>query len=98
MVKKNFMKGLLDGNFVTSFIRSYNINMDISKNKDGSYNLNFTVTNTTGWESGTRLRKDNNHDGQHDVIIPNKMRGEGIRLGGNIKEIWKWTETVRIKD
>lgn len=32
------MKGLLDGNFVTSFIRNYNINMDISKNKDGSYN------------------------------------------------------------
>jgi len=22
-----------------------------------------------------------------DLIIPNKMRGEGIRLGGNIKEI-----------
>jgi putative heterogeneous nuclear ribonucleoprotein A1 len=40
----------------------------------------------------------NNHDGQHDAIIPNKMRGEGIRLGGSIKEIWKWTETVRIED
>lgn len=92
------MKGLLDGNFVTSFIRSYNINMDIRKNKDGSYNLNDTVTNTTGWESGTRLRKDNNHDEKNDAIIPNKMRGEGIRLGGNIKEIWKWTETIRIKD
>ena len=36
--KKNFMKGLLDGNVVTSFIRSYNINMDIRKNKDGNYN------------------------------------------------------------
>lgn len=32
------MKGLLDGNFVTFFIRSYNINMDIRKNKDGNYN------------------------------------------------------------
>ena len=51
------MKGLLDGNVVTSFIRSYNTNMDISKNKDGSYNLNFTVTNTTGWESGTPIAK-----------------------------------------
>ena len=57
MVKKNFMKGLLDGNFLTSFIRSYNTNMDISKNKDGSYNLNFTVTNTTAWESGTPIAK-----------------------------------------
>ena len=36
--KKNFMKGLLDGNFVTSSIRSYNTNMDIRKNKDGNYN------------------------------------------------------------
>ena len=36
--KKNFMKGLLDGNFVTSFIRSYNTNVDIRKNKDGNYN------------------------------------------------------------
>ena len=27
------MKGLLDGNVVTSFIRSYNTNMDISKIK-----------------------------------------------------------------
>ena len=98
MVKKEFYEGIQDGNVVTSFLGSYNTNVDISKNKDGSYNLNFTVTNTTGWESGTRLRKDNNHDGQHDAIIPNKMRGEGIRLGGNIKEIWKWTETIRIKD
>ena len=37
-------------------------------------------------------------NGCYDLIITNKMRGEGIRLGGNIKEIWKWTETVRIKD
>lgn len=96
--QKEFYEGIQDGNVVTSFLGSYNTNVDISKNKDGSYNLNFTVTNTTGWESGTRLRKDNNHDGQHDAIIPNKMRGEGIRLGGNIKEIWKWTETIRIKD
>ena len=96
--QKEFYEGIQDGNVVTSFLGSYNTNVDISKNKDGSYNLNFTVTNTTGWESGTRLRKDNNHEGQHDAIIPNKMRGEGIRLGGNIKEIWKWTETIRIKD
>jgi len=96
--QKEFYEGIQDGNVVTSFLGSYNTNVNISKNKDGSYNLNFTVTNTTGWESGTRLRKDNNHDGQHDAIIPNKMRGEGIRLGGNIKEIWKWTEIVRIKD
>lgn len=32
------MKRLLDGNFVTSFIRSYNTNVDIRKNKDGNYN------------------------------------------------------------
>ena len=54
--KKEFYEGII-GNFVTSFIRSYNTNMDISKNKDGSYNLNFTVTNTTGWESGTPIAK-----------------------------------------
>ena len=31
MVKKNFMKGLLDGNVVTSFIRSYNTNVGITQ-------------------------------------------------------------------
>lgn len=71
--------------------------MDIGENKGGSDNLNCTVTNTTEWESGTRLRKDNNHDGQPDAIIPNKMRATGIGLGGNTKEIWKWTEIVRLE-
>ena len=54
--------------------------------------LNFTVTNTSGWESATRLRKDNDGNGQHDGIIPNKRRGDGIKLGGNLQEIWQWTE------
>jgi len=60
--------------------------VDLNKNKDGSSNLNYTVTNTSGWESGTQLRKDNNYDRQHNTIIPNKMRGEDIRLGGNLKK------------
>jgi len=36
----------------------------------------------------TRLRANRNY------IIPDKKRGEGIELGGNLKQKWIWTETI----
>ncbi len=70
--KKEFKDGFSEKNMATSFLGSYNSNIDIVDNDDGSYTLNYTVSNTTGWESGTRLRKDNDCNGQHDAIIPDK--------------------------
>jgi hypothetical protein len=92
--QSEFYDGISEGNVVTSFLGSYNTNVTITPNENGSYTLNYTVTNTTGWESGTRLRKDNDGNGQHDPIIPNKRRGEEIKLGGNLRQIWTWSETV----
>lgn len=31
------------------------------------------------------------------VILPNKKREEGIHLGGNVSQTWRWTETYNVK-
>jgi hypothetical protein len=91
-----FYDGMANGNFITSFLGSYSTKCThIQNNGDGSYTVTFEVRNTSGWDSATRLRIDNDHNGQHDGIIPDKQRGEGILLGGNLQEVWTWTETVR---
>lgn len=64
---------------------------DISRHERREYILIFEVNNTSGWESATRLRKG------HKGIIPNKKRGEGIHLGGNVSQTWRWTETFNVK-
>ena len=90
--QEKFYEGVRKCNIVTSFLGSYTTQVTITKLKNGKHLLNFTVTNTSGWESATRLRKDNDGNGQHDGIIPNKKRGDGIKLGGNLQEVWQWTE------
>lgn len=92
--QNEFYDGIKEGNVATSFLGSYGTEVQITPNPDGSYTLDYTASNTTGWASGTRLRKDNDGNGVHDAIIPDKKRGEGIPLGGNLKEIWQWSETV----
>jgi hypothetical protein len=47
-------------------------------------------------DSGTRLRKAATPNGVHQGIVPDKVRGEGVHLGGNISEIFTWRETVVI--
>ena len=83
-------------NTATSFLGSYNTVVEIINNHNGTYSLQYTVSNTTGWESATRLRVDHNGDGIHDAIIPDSNRGEGIGLGGTISEEWQWSEVVSI--
>ena len=92
--QKEFYSGMSGGNLATSFLGSYDTNVSITLNANGSYSLRYTVFNTSGWESATRLRKDNDGNGQHDGIIPDKKRGVGIKLGGNLEQRWTWTETV----
>ena len=92
-----FYDGVTEGNIVTSFLGSYNTSISISQGgKKGEYILNFEVTNTSSWESATRLRKDNDKNGSHDAIIPSKERGVGIKLGGNLQQIWRWSESFNI--
>jgi hypothetical protein len=81
-------KELYESNPATLFLGSYNTNVSIERAGDSSYTLTFTVENTSGWGSATRLRANRNY------IIPDKERGDGIKLGGNLKQKWTWTETI----
>jgi RHS repeat-associated protein len=92
--QKEFYQSINEKNEVTIFLGSYNTSISVVQNKDGSITLNYTVTNTSGWESATRFRKDNDNNGQHDAIIPDKKRGGKVPLGGNLNEVWQWSETI----
>ena len=83
-------------NIVTSFLGSYTTFMSVQNNGNGTATINFLVKNKSGWASATRLRKDLNGDGQHDEIIPDKDRNQGIRLGGNMDQEWRWSETISL--
>ena len=92
-----FIDGVTNMNTATSFLGSYNTKVVIVDNHDGTYTLNYTVINPTGWESGTRLRVNHDKDDNtHDAIIPDCDRGEGVGLGGTISEKWTWSETITI--
>ena len=90
-----FFDGIMTMNTATSFLGSYNTKVEIINNNDGTYQLNYEVSNDSGWESATRLRVSHEHS-YHDGIIPNSKRGEGIGLGGTISEKWQWSETIMI--
>jgi len=55
-------------------------------------NFKYVLSNTTGWESGTRFIIKKPWEIQNQPIIPNKKRGEGIHLGGTIKQKWVFSE------
>ncbi|MFK7748571.1 MAG: hypothetical protein AB8B65_09280 [Kordia sp.] len=89
-----FYDGMINGNIATSFLGSYNTNVVIAQNPNGTHTLTFTVSNPSTWDSATRLRIDNDGDGNHDGIFPNKERDTGIKIGGSINQTWTWTETL----
>ena len=94
---EQFYEGMSEGNAVTSFLGSYTTTVNITPGKNaGEFILNFEVKNTSSWESATRLRKDNDGNGNHDGIIPSKERGVGIHLGGNLRQTWKWSEPFSV--
>ena len=96
---EQFYEGVTEGNAVTSFLGSYTTTVNIIPGKhDGEFILNFEVKNTSSWESATRLRKDNDGNGNNDGIIPSKERGLGIRLGGNLRQTWRWSETISVNN
>jgi RHS repeat-associated protein len=89
---------LKDRDKVAAFLGSYHIHVDIACAKDNpkAGTFSFIVSNTTGWESGTRFRKAGAGGGQHLGVIKDRLRGgPGIQVGGTIKEIWKWQEKAQ---
>lgn len=85
---------MTNGNIATSFLGSYTTTITITENFNGSHTLTFEVKNPSTWQSATRLRIDNDNDGNHDGIFPSKPRNDGIHLGGTIKQEWSWTEII----
>ena len=92
-----FFDGIINMNEVTSFLGSYNTGITIEDNHNGTYTLNYTVSNNSGWESATRLRVAHTAGGPHEGIIPNCDRDATLGLGGTISEKWTWSETISIK-
>ncbi|SMC71246.1 hypothetical protein [Moheibacter sediminis] len=90
-----FYDGMQNGNFVTAFLGSYSTKITTTQISNG-YQLYFEVSNTSGWESATRFRIDNDGINGHDGIFPNTYRHitTDIRLGGNFTQNWSWTEII----
>ena len=90
-----FLDGVITMNTATSFLGSYYTEVKIHDNHDGTYRLDYRVSNISGWESATRLRVSHDHE-YHDGIIPNCDRNSGVGLGGTISETWTWSETISL--
>jgi len=91
--QEEFYDGITTGNLETAFLGTYRVDIIITETIGGNFQLQFSVSNTSSWESATRFRIDNDGNGAHDGIFDNKPRGEGIHLGGNFIQEWSWTET-----
>lgn len=87
-----YFNTILELDAMTFFLGSYSTTVDVTDNGDGTYQLKYKVTNTSGWESGTRFRRDNDGNKQNDGIIPDKERGDGVDMGGNMSQEWTWEE------
>jgi hypothetical protein len=90
-----FYDGMTSGNLVTAFLGSYTTKVNIVSTSSG-YALSFYVTNTSGWDSATRFRIDNDNNGVHDGIFPNTVRTNrnDLSMGGNFKQNWYWLEPL----
>jgi hypothetical protein len=96
--QKEFYDSLKQSNFATLFLGSYQTQVSLSSQAADSVTVEFEVTNTSSWESGTRLRKAAQPGGVHQAIIPSRERGSGgIELGGNFAQIWRWSETLPLQ-
>lgn len=78
-------------NYSTYFLGSFSIDVNYNDYIWG-VNIEFTIKNTSGWESATRFRSGN------EGIITDKARGKGIHLGGNLHQVWKWDITCNNED
>ena len=69
------------------FLGSYQIQAEVTPEQPNE--IQFKVTNVTGWESGSRLM------GNDRSILPDRERGgPGLHLGGNMYETWRWSEPL----
>ena len=87
-----FWNSLKTANTADEFLGSYDIKVEVQTHD----RIELTVTNKTGWESGTRFRKAAPSGGGHQAMVPARDRdAQGIHLGGNMTETWTWRESIQ---
>ena len=91
-----FYTGMSEANLATSFLGTYTVKITATPLSGDSYKLSYFVTNTSTWESASRLRIDNDKNGSHDGIFPNKARNTGLHIGGNFRQNWNWEEVINL--
>jgi RHS repeat-associated protein len=95
---KQAFKTIKIKDWTAAFLGSYHTEVYIERQGPNQENkcpciYEFTVSNTSGWESATRYRKGIKPGAPHRGILQDRERdGPGIALGGNLKEEWKWKE------
>ena len=71
----------------TGFLGSYDITIKV---RSGSGELVVIITNTIGWDSGTRFRKPAKGKGQNQGVFHDRLRnGGGLHVGGTIRQTIK---------
>jgi LysM repeat protein len=59
----------------------------------GNVTLQYTVTNDSHFESGTRLPGSLQDHGAPEHVIDDQPRGTGIHVGGNFQQVYTWEQT-----
>lgn len=88
--RREFWTSLKEVDSAAIFLGSYSVTVVA----DGCCKFDFTVKNTSSWESATRFRKGASPGGQHRGIIQNHPRNAPghLHLGGNMSQTWSWSE------
>lgn len=80
-----------NANLGIQMLGSFPIKATVLTKNNGAANVRFNIDNTLGWESATRFIKGENGN---EGIFNNKPVGEGIHLGGNLINTYRWTEII----
>lgn len=93
--------GTVEGGDYTAaewFLGSYNTTIECTgvDPKTGKPELQFQVTNTSHWESATRLPQSFQDKGLPPSLVGNHGRDEGTGLGGDFIQRYQWTQTVDV--
>jgi len=64
--------------------------------KTGKPQLQFQVTNTSHWESATRLPQSFQDKGLPPSLVGDRNRDQGVGLGGGFIQRYQWNQTVDV--
>ncbi|MBX7096633.1 MAG: hypothetical protein K1X89_02880 [Myxococcaceae bacterium] len=76
------------------FLGSYSTKVECTGTdpKTGKPQLQFTVTNESHWESGTRVPESGQEAGLDKALVSDRKRDTGVGLGGDFTQRYVWTQ------